>query len=79
MREKLDFSNSIKFALDESLKRLQTDYLDVYQLHWPGAKRIILGNAATVQEDAGKITFTLSWKLGWFCKSWKKKSYWVVK
>jgi hypothetical protein len=21
----------------------------------------------------GKITFTLSWKLGWFCKSWKIK------
>jgi hypothetical protein len=38
------------------------------------AKRIILGNAATqYKRMLGKITFTLSWNLGWFCKSWKIK------
>jgi len=36
IRDSLDFSKkSLETALHNSLKRLQTDYLDLYQLHWP--------------------------------------------
>ncbi len=36
IREPIDFSKkSLDHALNTSLKNLQTDYIDLYQLHWP--------------------------------------------
>jgi len=36
IRNPLNFSREqIRLALDGSLKRLHTDYIDIYQLHWP--------------------------------------------
>lgn len=59
---RLDRKN-IEAALHDSLKRLQTDYLDLYQLHWPDRKTNFFGELGynhTPEDDYVDLEETLS-------------------
>ncbi len=50
---------SIRRELEDSLRRLQTDYIDLYQIHWPDPATPLEDALAelTRQKEAGKIRF----------------------
>lgn len=52
IRQPLDFSKkSIHEAVDLSLKNLQTDYIDLYQMHWPERIMNMFGKRGVTQID----------------------------
>lgn len=50
----LDRRNIVQ-ALDASLKRLQTDYIDLYQVHWPDRETNFFGSLGYVPNEAPSI------------------------
>ena len=55
---RLDKKN-IDEAIDASLKRLQTDYVDLYQLHWPHRAVALFGDRAPAKGNEVPIEETL--------------------
>lgn len=61
IRQPLDFSpKSIREAVELSLKNLQTDYIDLYQLHWPERKMNMFGQRGfNIVNDGWEDNFKL--------------------
>jgi aryl-alcohol dehydrogenase-like predicted oxidoreductase len=61
---KMIFQQLVLNTLDNSLQRLQTDYIDLYNYIGQNAKPIILGKEDLKYKTMpGKITFMLFWTL----------------